>query len=189
MVAPRSGTDERYADAMGELWAGITRTLVRLDEIADEPARLGSQRTIDALRRLQYRLHLASEQAYGLAPPLGAESAHAELREALASARDATAEVADTLDDDGPGGVPPLLPEWRGALFRVRLARLRLAAPKVESTAAREPERPGIAGPLTAFLLALGGAAAFAAGATLVLWPLWVAGLLAVCAAVLAYRP
>jgi len=188
-VASRTGTDELYADAMGELWAGITRTLVRLDEIADEPERLGSERTVVALRRLQYRLHLASEQAYGLAPPPGARSAHVELREALACARDATAEVADTIEDDGSEGVPALLPEWRGTLFRVRLARLRLAAPRAEPARTREPERPGIAGPLTAFLLALGGAAAFAAGATLVLWPLWVAGLLAVCAAVLAYRP
>jgi hypothetical protein len=40
-----------------------------------------------------------------------------------------------------------------------------------------------------AFLLALCGALAFAAGATLGLWPVWVAGLLAVCGSVVAYRP
>jgi hypothetical protein len=188
-VAPRTGTDEPYADAMGELWAGITRTLVRLDAIADEPEQLASERTVVALRRLQYRLHLAGEHAYGLEPPPGAASAHAELREALVSARDATAEVADTIDEDGSSAAAPLLPEWRGALFRVRLARLRLAAPRAEQSPAREPEHPGIAGALVAFLLALAGAGAFVAGATLSFWPVWVAGLLAVCAAVLAYRP
>jgi hypothetical protein len=46
-----------------------------------------------------------------------------------------------------------------------------------------------IAQPLTAFLLALGGALAFVAGATLGAWPLWSLGIVAVCAAVLAYRP
>jgi hypothetical protein len=42
---------------------------------------------------------------------------------------------------------------------------------------------------LLAFALALIGALAFVAGATLALWPLWVAGLVAVCASVVAYRP
>jgi hypothetical protein len=43
--------------------------------------------------------------------------------------------------------------------------------------------------PLVAFLLALAGSLAFVAGATLSLWPLWVAGLVAVCGSVVAYRP
>ena len=47
----------------------------------------------------------------------------------LAAARDATAEVAEALTDQGAEAIEPLLPEWRGALFRVRLARLRLATP------------------------------------------------------------
>jgi uncharacterized membrane protein HdeD (DUF308 family) len=47
----------------------------------------------------------------------------------------------------------------------------------------------GIARPLIAFLLALVGALSFVAGATLELWPVWSAGVLAVCASVLAYRP
>ena len=51
------------------------------------------------------------------------------------------------------------------------------------------PHEDGIAQPLSAFLLALVGAVAFVAGATLGLWPVWGAGMLAVCAAVLAYRP
>jgi Flp pilus assembly protein TadB len=47
----------------------------------------------------------------------------------------------------------------------------------------------GIGWPLAAFALALVGALAFVGGATLQLWPIWVAGLVAVCGAVVAYRP
>ena len=88
----------------------------------------------------------------------------------------------------GSEGVQPLLHEWRGALFRVRLARMRLAPPPHPASRAVAPD-DGIARPLTAFLLALGGALAFVAGATLGLWPLWVVGLVGVCASVAAYRP
>jgi hypothetical protein len=49
--------------------------------------------------------------------------------------------------------------------------------------------RPHVAAPLAAFLLALGGALAFVVGATVGPWPLWVAGILAICGSVLAYRP
>jgi hypothetical protein len=188
-VAPTTGTSERYAVAMGELWSGLARTLTRLDVIAGDPARLDEPPGgAAALRRLQYALHLASEHAYGLEPPAGAASAHAELADALACARDATAEIAEAASVWGAEGVQPLLHEWRGALFRVRLARLRLAGPRPEPAAAEAPE-PGVARPLAAFLLALGGALAFVAGATLGLWPLWATGMVAVCASVLAYRP
>jgi hypothetical protein len=175
---------------MGELWSGLARTLARLDVVAGEPAVLDETDATDALRRLQYALHLASEHAYGLNPPPGAMTAHAELADALGCARDATAEVAEAASLWGPEGVEPLLHEWRGALFRVRLARLRLAAP--EPAKVLEPETdapPGIAGPLMAFSLALLGAVAFVAGATLDLWPVWVLGMLAVGGSVLVYRP
>jgi hypothetical protein len=190
-VAARTGTGAEYADAMVGLWAGVTKTLGRVDELADEPELLASDRGVWALRRLQYRLHLAGEQAYGLEPPAGSASAHAELRDSLACARDATGLLVDTIEDDGPEGAVVLLHEWRGALFRVRLARLRLAVPAAAAAVAEpaEPEREGIAAPLAAFLLALLGAAGFVAGTTLGLWPLWVAGMVAVTAAVLAYRP
>ena len=188
-MAPRTGTPEHYAEEMGELWTGLTHTLGRLDRLAAEPERLDDGRAEVALRRLQYALHVASEHAYGVDPPDGAASAHGELADALACARDATAEVAETIGDWGIGSVQPLVPEWRGALFRVRLARLHLAAPTTRPAQEEPVEDPGIGRPLAAFLLALGGALAFVAGATLDLIPVWVAGLLAVCGSVLVFRP
>jgi hypothetical protein len=187
-VAARTGTSAEYADAMVALWADVGQTLGRVDELADEPDELASDSGVSALRRLQYRLHLASEQAYGLVPPAGSASAHAELRDALACARDLTADVAHAIDDDGSDGVLQLLHEWRAALFRVRLARLRLASPAA-APPERTESRADIAAPLIAFLLALGGAAAFVAGATLGLWPLWLAGIVAVTATIAVYRP
>jgi hypothetical protein len=168
-VAPRTGTQDRYAVQVGELWSGLSPTLTHVDEPADA----------QSLRRLQYALHVASEQAYGLEPPDGAATAHAELADALACARDVTGELADG---------SPLLEEWRGALLRVRLARMRLATP-APPAAAPAPAHEGIAQPLSAFLLALAGALAFVAGATLGAWPVWSLGIVAVCASVLAYRP
>jgi hypothetical protein len=185
-VPPTTGTD-RYAVQMGELWTGLSRTLSRLDGAAAEPDTL-DEGAVDALRRLQYSLHLACEQAYGLVPPPGAQSAHAELTAALAGARDATAEVAEACAAWGAEGVQPLLHEWRGSLFRVRLARMRLAPPAPRRRAVAD-EPPPLARPLVAFLLALGGSLAFVAGATLSLWPLWVSGLVAVCGSVVSYRP
>jgi hypothetical protein len=168
-VAPRTGTQELYAVQVGELWSGLSPSLTHVEEPSD----------VRSLRRLQYALHVAREHAYGLEPPEGAASAHAELADALASARDVTGDLA-------AGNA--LLDEWRGALLRVRLARMRLAAPAAP-VAVELPDNEGTARPLVAFLLALGGALAFVAGATLGAWPIWVAGIVAVCAAVVAYRP
>jgi hypothetical protein len=168
-VAPRTGTQERYAVQVGELWSWLSPALTHTDEPAEA----------HSLRRLQYALHVASEQAHGLEPPEGAAAAHAELAAALACARDATGDLA---------AGEALLDEWHGALLRLRLARMRLAVPGPPVAVEPEP-REGIAQPLAAFLLALGGALAFVAGATLGAWPLWSAGMVAVCASVLAYRP
>jgi hypothetical protein len=168
-VAPRTGTHEQYAVQVGELWSWLSPTLTHVDKPAD----------VQSLRRLQYALHVASEHAYGLQPPVGAASAHAELADALACARDVTGEFA---------AGDALLEEWRGALLRVRLARMRLAPPPPAAGLA-PPQKDGIAQPLVAFLLALGGALAFVAGATLGAWPLWSAGIVAVCGSVIAYRP
>jgi hypothetical protein len=189
-MAPRIASPEVYAEEMGELWTELSRSLTRLDRLAAEPDRLEHDSTVASLSRLRYSLHLAAEHTYGVAPPIGAESAHAELGAALAAARDATAEVAEAALDSGPEGVRLLVPEWRGALFRVRLARLRLASPAPHPESAGVADvADGIARPLTAFLLALGGAVAFALGATLGYWPAWVVGLVGVCISVLVYRP
>jgi hypothetical protein len=190
-LAPRTGTGERYATQMGELWSGLARTLSRLERIAGDPELLCDDDVLDTMRRLQYRLHAASEHAYGLVPPAGAETAHAELAAALAGARDATAEMAEAAEEVGGEAAALLVHEWRGALFRVRLARLRLAGPPKRPPAAvvEDVPRAQVAAPLAAFLLALGGALAFVVGATVGPWPLWVAGILAVCGSVLAYRP
>ena len=185
---PQTTGTERYAVAMGELWSDLARTLARLDVVAGEPDGLDGS-SCDALRRLQYSLHLAHEEIYGLTPPPGAERAHSELAAALAGARDATAEVAEAVAVWGAEGVVPLLHEWRGALFRVRLARLRLTEPVTAPEPREAPAESGVARPVLAFTLALLGALAFVAGATLGLWPVWAVGLLAVCGSVAVYRP
>jgi hypothetical protein len=188
-VAPLTGTERSYAVAMSELWTGLARTLTRLEIVAAEPVTLDDRGAEDALRRLQYALHLAAEHAYGLEPPPNAASAHAELADALVCARDATAEVAEAVSIWGADGVDPFLHEWRGALFRVRLARTRLAAPTPAATSTEPAPDGGIRAPLIAFGLALGGALAFVAGATLALWPVWAVGIVAVCVSIVAYRP
>jgi hypothetical protein len=188
-VAPNTGTGERYAVEMGGLWSGLSRTLARLEGVAADPERLDEVTAADALRRLQYALHLAAEHAYGIVPPPSSASAHAELADALTCARELTAEVAEAVELWGADGVQPLLHEWRGALFRVRLARMRLASapPAAPPPQPRDDERFGP--PLLAFCLSLGGALALVTGATLGVWPVWVAGVLAVCGSLLAYRP
>jgi hypothetical protein len=189
-VASPTGTGQGYAVALGELWPGVQRALVRLDALAGDPYAHGEEELVEQLSRLQYQLHVGSEHVFGLHPPAGAESAHAELADALACARDATAEVAEAVWEQGLEGLRPLLHEWRGALFRVRLARLRLATPPVTPAAPLDDPTPYPLGrPLAAFVLALTGALAFAGGATLGYWPVWVAGIVAVVGGMASYRP
>lgn len=188
-MGPKTGSDERYSVALGDLWSGLSRTLARLDVAAAEPERLDDIDASTSLRRLQYGLHLAAEHVYGLEPPIASASAHAELADALTCARDATAEVAEAVSIWGADGVEALLHEWRGSLFRVRLARMRLAAPVAATVLEESQFERDLGWPLVAFTLALAGALTFVAGATLQLWPLWVAGLVAVCGSVIAYRP
>ena len=143
---------------------------------------------LDRLPSLQYALHAASELALGLRPPAGAEIAHAELAAALAGARDATAEIAEVLEHGGGIAAEPLLPEWRGALFRVRLARLRVATPKpLPAELETEPEPTARGDALAATILAFTGATVFATGATLQLWPVWALGLALFASGVLVY--
>lgn len=187
-MAPVGGVGERYATQVGALWSGLARTLFELEQLAADPAQLEDEDSLDLLRRLQYRLHSASERAYGFAPPAGIEPVHAELAAALAGARDATSELLDAIDDGGAEAELLFVHEWRGALFRVRLARLRLTAPRTRPEEREpEPER-SLRWPLLAFMLTLAGSIAFAAGAVAGPWPLWAAGLLAVCGSLVIHR-
>ena len=187
-MAPETQAGERYATQVGELWSGLSQTLVRLEWIALSPERLDDEEMVDALRRLQYSLHTASESVLGLSPPADAEPAHSELAAALTGARDATGEVVEAVDASGSRGVDTMLYEWRGALFRVRLARLRLTGPP-SAPARNGSPLPKLHAPGSAAALTIGGTAAFALGAAFELWPIWAAGVLAVCVSLLLYRP
>lgn len=177
------GTGERqgYASALAGVWSGLARTLAQLEAIAAEPAAsFADLDAVEALPRLQYGLHTAGELVLGLEPPSGAESAHAELAAALADARDATAEVAEAAGAGGAAAVAPLVLEWRGALFRVRLARMRLTGVPAPGPAVRPTAPPPLPPPraaAAATALVLLGVAGFAIGAMTALWPIWAAGL------------
>lgn len=185
-MGPNAGIGVRqgYAGQLEGLWDELHRTLRRLDALAahelDEPA-------VDELARLRYSLHLLGERMVGMTPTPGAEPAHEELADALEDARDATAEVAEAIELGGWTAAQPLVYEWRGALFRVRLARKTPRAPVAVEPAAGESD--GIAAPLAAFGLTAAGAAAFTCGAIFGAWPLWAAGMVAVVAGLLVYRP
>jgi hypothetical protein len=188
VVAPETQTTQRYASAVGELWSGLARTLARLDSLAAEPDQLAEREALEELRLLQYRLHSASEDAAGFSPPAAARTAHGELASALADARDATGELAEVIGSEGADAVGATLYEWRGALFRVRLARLRLGEP-VREPEPPAPEEQSLVAPVAALALTVGGAAAFLIGATFGPWPLWAFGAVAICSSLLVYRP
>jgi hypothetical protein len=187
-VAPETQAGLRYASQVGELWSELSSIVARLEAIALAPELLDEDETPGALRRLQYRLHLASESVLGLSPPAAAQHAHTELADALAGARDATGDVAIAVAEHGSQGAEPMLFEWRGALFRVRLARLRLTGDQPPQAPSRA-QIPRFEAPLAASALTIGGTAAFAFGATTGPWPLWVAGMIAVCLSLVLYRP
>jgi hypothetical protein len=163
------GTGERqgYATTMAGLLGGLTFTLGRLEELASDPDEtLADADALTSFPGLQYTLHEASETAAGIDPPAHAEESHAELAAALADARDATAEVADAAAAGGPDAAWPLVYEWRGALFRVRLARMRLGP-----TPARPEEVTGDSRrKLFAGTVAIGGGLVLALGAVLADW-------------------
>ena len=175
-MTQRVGTGERqgYASAMAGILGGLSQALVRLEELAADPdTTFADPDSVAALPSLQYTLHAASEAAAGIDPPAGAEASHAELAGALADARDATAEVAELALVGGPEAAWPLVYEWRGALFRVRLARLRLAP-------TRPPAEPtGRISGRSILLVALvaTGMLTLLAGALLEFWPVAAGGL------------
>jgi hypothetical protein len=186
-VAPKAGTGQRegYATALAQLWSGLSRTLAQLDAVAERPDADG----LMSLPALQYRLHVAAELLAGTPPPNGAEAAHEELLGALRDARDLTGDVVDR------GAGPALVPQWRVALFRVRLARSQLLTPPApdaaEVVAAEddvELEPPALVAPILALTCALLGSVGVVVGALLGPWPLWVAGLALVGASPLVLR-
>src|SRR3989442_6085374 len=119
---------------MAGFWSGLSSTLRALEAIAADPRRLDED-ALDALRALQYRLHWSSELLAGVEPPPGVRAGHEELADALVDARDATGEIAEAIQAGGPEAASGLLLECRGALFRLRLVRVRLTA---EPAAAHE---------------------------------------------------
>jgi hypothetical protein len=134
MIEPRvrqtlgTGSPRTYAAVMGGLWIDLELTLCRLDSLAADPEHLVDER--ETLPALQYDLHCAAELVSSLRPPQDALVVHEELAEALAEARELTAEIAEGLAHGGLDAAGPLIWEWRGVLFRVRLARVRLERPR-----------------------------------------------------------
>lgn len=171
---------ERYATQLADLWTGLSTTLLRLEAIAGSIEHLDDE-VIETLPLLQYRLHLASEIAAGIDPPVGTAEAHGELARALADARDATGEVVEAFDRGGRVLAAVLVHQWRGALFNVRLARHRLAAPPRLEFSIRDESAPLVSSPaalaVASVLSMLAGTACVTAGAALSIWPLWLAGL------------
>ena len=185
-----------YAEAVSSLWERVGATLVRLERVAESPAEGLADGFLDELPQLQYSLHAGAELAVGIDPPPGTESLHAELVSALGEARDITAEVGFALEGGDVELVQPLLPEWRGALFRVRLARLRAlerSSMPISSdvASAREPKRSHERASVSAIVataLVIGGAFLFTAGAVLAAWPVWAAGLALFAGGFVLYR-
>ena len=186
-----------YAEAVSHLWERVGAALVRLERVAESPAEAATDDFLDELPRLQYGLHAAAELAVGIEPPRGGETLHEELVAALGEARDVTADVGHALVEGEAELVEPLLPEWRGVLFRVRLARLRAieqTAVSLGSDGDSEPKRRAVrelpsVSALVATALVIGGAFLFTAGAVLAAWPVWAAGLALLAGGYVLYRP
>jgi hypothetical protein len=186
-----------YAEAVSHLWERVGGALVRLERVAESPAEAATDDFLGELPQLQYGLHAAAELAVGIDAPRGAELLHEELVAALAEARDVTAEVGHVLEEGDAELVEPLLPEWRGVLFRVRLARLRAierTAVPIGSDGDAERRRrhfhdlPSVSA-LVATGLVIAGAFLFTAGAVLAAWPVWAAGLALLAGGFVLYRP
>jgi hypothetical protein len=181
-------TREHYASALEGLWSDLAGTLTRLERLAAQPEFVDDV-ALGALPRLQYSLHRARELVYGIAPPLATSAAHRELAASLEEARDVTGEVASLLDAGDAEGAAELVHEWRGALFRVRLARRRLTRTPQVATPVKVEESGATAAAAVSLALLAAGVLAFLTGAVLVMWPVWAVGLALVAAALLVYRP
>jgi hypothetical protein len=184
-----------YATAVADLWDSLVDALLQLERIAEVAPQLDGEDVFDELPSLQYTLHTASELALGIEAPQGAEAIHEELVDSLAQARDATAQVAAGLSEGDEELVERSLPEWRGALFRVRLARLRALerlSVQIRSDAPAAFSEPADGSPVAAFAattLVVVGALLFTAGAVLAAWPVWAAGLALFAGGFVLFRP
>jgi hypothetical protein len=195
----RGGERQAYSAAVTDLWERVGAALTRLERIAESSSDELIDEHSDELPGLQYALHASAELAIGIEPPPSAAPLHSELVDALAEARDATADVSFALESGDSEAVDSLLHEWRGTLFRVRLARLRAvertravardrAALRTDERRRRSPDRSS-ASAVVATALILGGAFLFTAGAVLVAWPVWAAGLALFAGGFILYRP
>jgi hypothetical protein len=196
--AVRSGERRAYATAVADLWERLGSALARLERVAELPVERIAVDARDELPTLQYGLHAGAELAIGILPPAGAETVHAELVAALNQARDATAEMAAAIAEGDDELAERLVPEWRGALFRVRLARLRALEryPLRLAEDGREPAEVVETGTarvsptaLAGTALVVLGALLFTAGAVLAAWPLWAAGLALFAGGFVLFRP
>jgi hypothetical protein len=194
----RGGERQAYTAAVTDLWERVGTALIRLERVADSTSEELVEEHAEELPGLQYALHSGAELAVGIDAPDMAATLHAELVAALAEARDATADVSYALETGDPETVEPLLLEWRGALFRVRLARLR-ALERSRAATGEQPARASAGrrdrtdrtavSAIVATILILGGAFLFTAGAVLVAWPIWAAGLALFAGGFILYRP
>jgi hypothetical protein len=114
-----------YAAALADVARDLGVTLDRLDDLAAHPVLLADPERASQLAPCQYRLHAAAEAVLSLAPPAEAEALQSDLADALVAGREATAAIVVALERGEPLG--SLVYEWRGALFRVRVARSDLA--------------------------------------------------------------
>jgi hypothetical protein len=194
----RGGERQAYTAAVTDLWERVGTALTRLERVADSSSEELVDEHAEELPGLQYALHAGAELAVGIDAPVTAATLHADLVAALAEARDATADVSFALEYGDPEAVEPLLLEWRGALFRVRLARLRALErsraavqerPTPAAARARERHDRTAISAVVATILILGGAFLFTAGAVLVAWPVWAAGLALFAGGFVLYRP
>ncbi len=169
----RSEAAQGYETALEQLRCELGPTLRALDDVAADPA--AHDELEYELPQLQYALHVAAERALGIQPLAGLEEPHEELQVALAIAREETAQVAEVVEEAGPAAADPLVWEWRGALFGVRLALSRLDA----SAASVSPQLTGGRGILSVVVLML-GVLTVLAGALAAVWPVWALGLVLV---------
>jgi hypothetical protein len=183
-----TGSPRAYAAVMAGLWIDLELTLARLDALAADTERLLDDR--EALPALQYELHCAAELVSALTPPQDAIRVHEELAEALAEARELTAEISEGLGHVGLEAAGPLLWEWRGVLFRVRFARVRLERPVSAPAAAQDAGSPASERPpvLAAAAVTIGSVLVLVA-ALLGLWLLVALTLTGTVAGSLLLRP